>query len=632
MGNTFTKKIVILFLSLLIFCFVGSLFADYQFYTPKDKISGEIIAHQKEKVKSATLSLKDHKLNLIKKGLNPNNLNAEDCALYMNNPLTEKEINSLAKQGIVVNPDVWVPAVAGKHPYGFHLATVNYDSLDVIEKDDRFVLLTSTEMLSVPHNNTGGVAMNVDDVHNGIGVTARDGTGIKIAVADSGVDLTHADLPTPIEAYDMTDGTGVGTWGASVANTVTDHGTHVSGSVLGDGSLSASNTGNGSGKFEGGAPGASYYFYKIGNDTTAGSSETDEIEAITRAVTVGCDIFTMSYGGVSTYMDGSSAMEAAIDSAVAGGMIVFISAGNDRSAGLHDSISVAPSTTSSTFNYTIDNSTNGSSYTTAEWIRVIWIDNSAGDANLSLACSNLGGGETLVQAFSSSSSRGTDAKRYTLTPNVSASSSKTYDFTLTNSAGSGTTPLVHLYNASGKGTFDSADTSYTVGSPALADDAIAVGAWCHRKFWTASNGTGPYSYSAGETEGTLGTFSSIGPRIDGTQKPDLVAPGTAVISIKDSTYSTTAALTIDNDGTTGAGAANYYVMQGTSMACPLAAGTTALLLESKPTLTPAEAKSWLTSTASNSGSPNNNVGYGLIDILGAIQAAPVELSIFEAEY
>ena len=69
------------------------------------------------------------------------------------------------------------------------------------------------------------------------------------------------------------------------------------------------------------------------------------IEAINRAVTVGAKVFTMSYGGFSTYMDGSEAVEQAIDAAVAAGMTVFVAAGNDASSSLHDSISVGPGTT-----------------------------------------------------------------------------------------------------------------------------------------------------------------------------------------------------------------------------------------------------------------------------------------------
>ena len=64
-----------------------------------------------------------------------------------------------------------------------------------------------------------------------------------------------------------------------------------------------------------------------------------------------------------------------------------------------------------------------------------------------------------------------------LTTNIAAGTQKTYNLTLENTAVSGETPLVHLYNISGLGEFDSASDSYLVGSPALADSAVAVAAW-----------------------------------------------------------------------------------------------------------------------------------------------------------
>ena len=73
--------------------------------------------------------------------------------------------------------------------------------------------------------------------------------------------------------------------------------------------------------------------YKIGNDISGESSWDDQIEAVNRALAVGCDIFSMSYGGVSTFMDGSSSMCQAFDAAVAAGMTCFVSAGNEQDAG-----------------------------------------------------------------------------------------------------------------------------------------------------------------------------------------------------------------------------------------------------------------------------------------------------------
>jgi subtilisin family serine protease len=800
------------------------------------KISDTILAHRKAKIRPPGVSPLEHAKKLRGMGLNPNNLSGEDCALYVKQRLRPNEIAGLRRNGVVVH-ETYIPSVPGKHANGFHLATVSYSALDYVRQDARIVRLESTEFTSKPLNNLAAQQTNVDLVHAGIGVTARTGVGVKIAIADSGLDLTHGDIPTLAEAYDMTDGTGPGSWGTNVSNTVTDHGTHVTGSAVGSGALSG-------GTYAGAAPGATLYFYKIGDDETGSAYDTDMIEAINRAAAVGCKVFSMSYGGTSTFMDGSGSVCQAIDAAEAAGMACFISAGNEQDNGWHYSVEVPPEA-STTFGYTISNDS-PSVYKSQELIWAMWIDGQS-DENIALTCSNLEAGESLVQYSSDVSSRGTEGKKYVLTPNVGRFSSKTYNLTLTNSAvgdytaydsagdkhgtvygaqwvngvmgraldfdgvssgvglpdnwpvwlpeydftcslwvrfntpptisrhetlldlnatsssdpvndigcavkridtgeasfgfntfqgvthvlysdavldqgrwyhivalrnatsqelyidgrlevsgvcadgqidydggsydddgvniGRATTnnspngaqhadakmddvriydvglsadeveqlygrgdpggllghwkfdesgvviPRVHLYQVGGEGTFDAADSSYTITYPAVADTAVAVGAWTQRRNWTNYEGDGYYYPSL--TVDTLAWFSSLGPRIDGLLKPDIVAPGAATISARDSEpgLASEDALIIDNDGLNlnGSGPADYYVNLGTSMACPHAAGLAALVLEANPSMTPGELRQRLTSSASSAHSPDNSVGYGLLNALAALE-------------
>jgi len=585
------------------------------FGAPASKISGEILAHRAAKQNRKGLTFEAHQRSLARVGLNENNLDAEDCALYVDERLDESTIQQLATLGITVHASQWVPPLADKHPHGFYLATVKYDSLETVENDDRIVRLESAEFLNEPQNDLAGALINIDDIHAGIGLPALNGSGIKIAVADSGVDLSHPDFPIPVETFDMTDGEDPGTWDTNVHNTVIDHGTHVSGTVVGSGSLS-------SGQYVGSAPGATFYFYKIGNDSSGSASDTDMVEAVNRAREAGCDVFTMSFGGDTTYYDGTDPISQAIDIAAADGMLVFISAGNEADDDEHDSVSVPTNTTSAVFGYTIDNSGGGSTYTDEERIRVVWRDDSPGDPNnMTLSCLNLDAGESFAVAFSGTSIRGTDARRYNLNPSVAAGLSKTYQFTLQNTANSGTTPLVHCYSVQGKGTFDSPDEFYTVLKPAIADGAIAVGDWTHRKNWV--NYQGATNEFTDLIVGTLSPSSSRGPRVDGVIKPDIVAPGSATISTRDTEAGLAATdnLIIDNDGLNlnGSGPADYYVRRGTSMACPIAAGVGALILDHSPELTPAEVREALTSTASNAAMPDALGGYGLIDAISAVK-------------
>ena len=74
--------------------------------------------------------------------------------------------------------------------------------------------------------------------------------------------------------------------------------------------------------------------------------------------------------------------------------------------------------------------------------------------------------------------------------------------------------------------------------------------------------------SAPETPQGMAAFSSRGPCDDGRFKPDLVAPGTDVISVRSTKSTDTGWGVADNT--------NYLYMGGTSMATPLAAGAAAL--------------------------------------------------------
>ena len=95
----------------------------------------------------------------------------------------------------------------------------------------------------------------------------------------------------------------------------------------------------------------------------------------------------------------------------------------------------------------------------------------------------------------------------------------------------------------------------------------------------------------------LASFSSGGPTADGRLKPEVVAPGVAITA-------------------PGIGPL-LWTMDGTSMATPHVAGVMAQLIEKDPTLTPAQVKSKLTSTAyrptAATGLPNNDWGHGLVD-------------------
>lgn len=113
-----------------------------------------------------------------------------------------------------------------------------------------------------------------------------------------------------------------------------------------------------------------------------------------------------------------------------------------------------------------------------------------------------------------------------------------------------------------------------------------------------------------DDRGHVESYSSRGPIQDenGTtatwNKPDLVAPGTRVVSTRD-----------------GGGTDRPYVMMnGTSMAAPHVAGAAALLLSLRPELTPAQVKGLLTESARDVAAPglDDQSGHGMLDLRAAV--------------
>jgi len=104
-----------------------------------------------------------------------------------------------------------------------------------------------------------------------------------------------------------------------------------------------------------------------------------------------------------------------------------------------------------------------------------------------------------------------------------------------------------------------------------------------------------------DASGNLASFSSRGPTEDGRIKPEVTAQG----------VSTSCAVpTSDN---------SYGTMSGTSLSTPLVAGATCLLIQAKPYYTPRQIRWALMETANNAGTPDNNNGWGLINLDSALK-------------
>lgn len=213
-----------------------------------------------------------------------------------------------------------------------------------------------------------------------------------------------------------------------------------------------------------------------------------------------------------------------------------------------------------------------------------------------------------------------------------------YDVTIsgTNMVGTGSHPLSveivgcdadveffclsgEIYDNSLNPALHAGDNTHNINSPAAAPSVICVGATAHRTSLT--NFKGEKIMTGVKVPGEIAYYSSIGPTFAGLTKPDVVAPGSSVISAFSSYYieadpsrlTDQTISTFEHDGRTYA----WYYEQGTSLSSPAVAGIIALWLQAVPTLSPEDVMEVIAATSRHNDPsltyPNNIYGYGEID-------------------
>ena len=481
------------------------------------------------------------------------------------------------------------------------------------------------------------------------------GVGVIVGIVDTGLDLDHQDFQdasgnTRVKyVWDQTGGSNppsgftYGTeWTSSQINSnaateqdTDGHGTHIAGIAAGNGRA----TGNGYPAFRyvGIAPNADIVIVK-----SAFLLESKVIDGVSYVFQKAAQlnksaVVLLAFGTHRGAHDGSYSLDEAISALTRARRLVVAAAGNDALEPIHASRIVSPAGQTGTVLFVVP--PYAPSGSVLEWVEVEgWHDPTASfDAKLT---SPTGVNTGWIVPGTSANLPGTTAGGIYLENAVSSSSSGAKKMRIyLSDTGYGYAPQagawkleVRRRSGTQSGRFDSwivgsvlpgadvpvaftlgVDFTMLVRSPATADSVIAVGAYTTKTTWT--NGTGGVSFYPGAPPlGEIADFSSVGPRRDGVQRPDVTAPG----------YGVMAALSTDiNGGTSTTWQAEdrvHRIYKGTSMAAAHVAGGLALFLQGTPTMTPSMARARLATMAASdvwTGSvPNATWGEGKLRLIG----------------
>jgi minor extracellular serine protease Vpr len=489
---------------------------------------------------------------------------------------------------------------------------------------------------------------------------AYKGDGVVVGVLDSGLDYTHPDFRTATNTsrvralYDLSVGTDGAPCRPGQLDSLTcdekdgtgghGHGTHVTGIATGNGTQNTS--------YVGMAPDADIVFVKgIRDPESLGGFSDADVFAGTQymfdvATALGEPaVVNLSLGGQLGPHDGSSLYEQAMSKLTRPGNIIVAAAGNAGADPIHASFAAVGSDYSTALELPFQ-VTAGSNTALVD----IWYPD---NTDISVGIVAYPPGQLGTPVFvsgavapgKSAQSAATDGS--TPIANITIDAGTTSDpgnhsrnvlvALQTASGGAAMSDYIWSVYAFGSGTLDAwaatgcgfappgtnfpaayfiaGDSHKTIGSPATARRLIAVGSFVTKSSWKDVNGD-VVGRNPQPALDAISDFSSLGPTRDGRIKPDLAAPGEAIVSALSKDYPA--------DPQTIAFGGHYQVQMGTSQASPHITGVIALMLQRNPFLTAEDAVKILTQTAVPAGGavPNNTYGAGRLDALAALLATP----------
>ncbi len=465
------------------------------------------------------------------------------------------------------------------------------------------------------------IVTRVNDVYEGINLPkGYTGEGVVIGILDYGFDYTHPmffkDLNTSkiTRVWDQNDSNGTPPNGFSYGSeyvgqsviiskehstyaTEESHGSHVAGIAGGTGFLTND-------QFRGIAPDAELIFVELGGGNTEIADAVNYVFTYAASVNKPA-VINMSLGSHIGPHDGTSTLDEVFDQLAGNGKILVGAAGNEGDTPLHLTKPANEDSIRTVVTFESDENKSG---------RVdIW---GTSNADFSVRVSLYSASENQFQygpLFTSSSNVSTDyyftnnqdtlaavsVAAISKTPNnnkpnilLDIQNSSNADVVLTiisnnevnlwnHGTGNGA-PFVDLDNSN---LFVKGNTDFTAGEiGGTSKSVLTVGAYTSKRFYT--DVTSKLDTISFFTEyGDIAPFSSKGPTIDLRTKPEITAPGNAVVSSFSRFDSTRedgiTTQYIENNGIQWPLAA----ISGTSMATPVITGIVALLLQADKTLT-----------------------------------------------
>ncbi|CAN5541695.1 hypothetical protein BH23CHL6_BH23CHL6_09090 [soil metagenome] len=432
------------------------------------------------------------------------------------------------------------------------------------------------------------------------GSRANAGAGIKVGVIDSGIDASHpffdptgfsypagfpkcsgsnCDYVTPKVIVAKVFHNKLNQLGFD-AEAIDSHGTHVAGTVAGVTGKTAVVEGVAIDDMSGVAPGAWLGNYNVFPGTVASARSEDILNAVEAAVMDGMDVLNLSLSG--GYRGNNDLLAKGLDNAVAAGVVVAVSAGNNgpgpQTVGSPSRARNVITTGASTNDHFVGQPINYAGGL-ARGAVGDFDPLPAGTFDLVFLTGANANGCAAIPAVPSS-----DPTIIVLDRGACVFSQK-----VANAKAGGAEGVIVINNVAG-------DPTAMGASPGFDDDIGAV--MISKADGAALRAANPAEVTVAatfaefktENEDILAGFSSQGPTfVDLNIKPDLTSVGVNVLSSVPCSYA--------EEGAGCGGEGTWAFFSGTSMSSPHIAGSAAVLLENHPSWSPARVKSALVNTA-----------------------------------